>query len=525
MHKRHLFVGASIILVAALIVTAFFVGERWNQHALPAAGSPASPTSSPIPSGPGRSLLSALSGQQRTQEVAARVAGLRVVDYYPSANSWTKMWTNWNPKVLGSDFARIHALGGNAVRIVVFPYTFGWPTVSSLMAARFAKILKIAASHGLAVQVTLFDWWGEYNQISQSQAWLKSFLSPYASDPEIQLVELKNEVDPADSAEVAWVRALLPVLRSVLPRTPSTVSVSGTAGPSGWVKLSGELAGSPLDVADIHFYGNEVTAYSWMLAAKRAAGAMPLFVGEIGVPIADDNGAGAAAAAYQQAHWFSVVFAAARAAGVPTPAPWTLYDFKPGTVPPAENASSAYNYGLYSDTGQWRPAVEVVKEAFAGRSNDTSNLNFRLLGQNKLPMVWSQDHSGQGDLSYDSRTTYLKSGSVSLSGTGPCFIGSSSFFLVPTDPAVPGQLWTVSAWAKGVHVDGVAQVSLSWFNSADSYMGNTASEALAQGNPTWTKLTVSAHVPRNVTGVVVHLKSCGVTGTVWFANVQIGVTP
>jgi hypothetical protein len=291
------------------------------------------------------------------------------------------------------------------------------------------------------------------------------------------------------------------------------------------VKLRAELSGSPLDVADIHFYGNEVTAYSWMLAAKRAAGAMPLFVGEIGAPVMDTNGAGAEAAAYQQAHWFSVVFAAARAAGVATPAPWTLYDFKPGTVPSADGDSQEYHYGLYSETGQWRPAVEVVKEAFAGRSVDTSNLDFKLLGQNKLPMVWSKDLSGKGDLSYDSRMTYLGSDSVSISRTEPCFTGSSSFFLVPTHPAISGQLWTVSAWAKGVHVDGVTQVSLSWFNSADSYMGNTASEALAQGNTTWTKLTVNAHVPRNVTGVVVHLKSCGLTGTAWFANVQIRVTP
>jgi hypothetical protein len=96
---------------------------------------------------------------------------------------------------------------------------------------------------------------------------------------------------------------------------------------------------------------------------------------------------------------------------------------------------------------------------------------------------------------------------------------------VPTDPAIPGQQWTVSAWAKGVYVNGIAQVSLSWFNSAGSYVGNKASESLPQGNPTWTKLTVNADVPRNATGVVIHLKACGVTGTVWFANVQISVTP
>jgi hypothetical protein len=456
--------------------------------------------------------------------VAARIAGLRVVNYYPAANSWTKMWTNWNGNVLDNDFARIRALGANAVRIIVFPYTFGWPTISPEMAAHFADTLKIAAYHGLAVQLTLFDWWGQYDQITQSKEWLRSLLRPYASDPEIQLVELKNEVDPGDSAEVAWVRALLPALRSVMRRTPSTVSVSGTAGPSGFTQLRKELGRAPLDVADMHFYGNEVTAYSWMLAAKHAAGDLPLFIGETGVPLMDNYGAGSAAAAYQQAHWFDVIFAAARAAGLSTPAPWTLYDFQPGTAPSTTETSRSYNYGLYSDTGHWRPAVDVVKEAFAGRSLDTSNLNFSLLGQNKLPMVWSPDHSGPGNLSFDSKVKHLGSDSVRISGTGPCFIGSPSFYLVPTEPAIPGQQWTVSAWAKGTHVSGVAQVSLSWFDSADSYVGNKASESLAQGNPAWTKLTVSAQVPRNATGVVIHLKSCGLTGTVWFANVQISVT-
>jgi hypothetical protein len=304
------------------------------------------------------------------------------MNYYPAADSWTKMWTNWNANVLRDDFSRIHALGANAVRIIVFPGTFGWPAISPLMNTRFADTLNIAADNGLAVQVTLFDWWQSYDEISLSQAWLKRFLSPYASDPEIQLVELKNEVDPTDSAEIAWVRAMLPTLRSVMPRTPSTVSVSGTAGPAGFVQLRKEIAGPPLDVADMHFYGNEATAYSWMLAAKHAAGSLPLFIGEFGARNMDANGAGAEAAALQQAHWFSVAFAAARAAGVSTPAPWTLYDFKPGTVPSAEKDPGAY--GLYSDTGRWRPSVKVVKEAFTGGSS-----------VKKMPMNWSRYLSGR----------------------------------------------------------------------------------------------------------------------------------
>jgi hypothetical protein len=293
------------------------------------------------------------------------LAGLRLVNYYPAADPWTRMWSDWQPAVLNQGFARIRALGGNAVRIVVFPDTFGWPVPSTLMATRFRDTLAIAAAHGLGVQITLFDQWHSFSEIGPSRVWLRSLLRPYADDPEIRLAEIKNEVDPSDAAEVSWVRALLPALHSVLPRTPTTVSVSGATGPAGFSRLLRELHSVPLDVADMHFYGSAQSAFGWMLAAKRAAGPLPLFIGEVGYP-ADNTTRGQAAADVAQAHWFSVVFAAARAAGVGFPAPWTLNDFMRGTVPGAAAESSQNRFGLYTTAGQPRPAALAVKQAFIG---------------------------------------------------------------------------------------------------------------------------------------------------------------
>jgi endo-1,4-beta-mannosidase len=210
-------------------------------------------------------------GSPRNKQLAAAVAGLRVMNYYPAADGWNKMWTNWQPSVIGRDFAQIRALGANAVRIIVFPATFGWPAVSPVMATRFADVLATAAAHDLGVQLTLFDRWASYGEVRQSQVWLHSLLKPYSSDPEIHLVELKNEVDPSDPQEVAWLRALLPSLRSAMPGTPITVSVTGAKAPSEFVQLKNELAGAPLDIADMHFYGKEKSAYSWMRQAKQAA--------------------------------------------------------------------------------------------------------------------------------------------------------------------------------------------------------------------------------------------------------------
>lgn len=477
----------------------------------------------PTSSGGAFALLPAQSGPERQVQVSARIADLKVISYYPAANGWTRMWTNWQPDVLNRDFARMSFLGTNTVRVVVFPDTFGWPQVSATMASRFAGILAIAKSHNLGIQLTLFDRWGSYSEVAESRIWLHSLLQPYAANPEIRLVELKNEVDPSDTAEVAWLRAMLPSLRSVLPRTPITVSVSGTAGPSGFVRLHRELNGAPLDVADMHFYGNDGTAYSWMLEARHAAGSLPLFIGEIGYPVEASSG-GEEAAEMDQAHWFDVVFTAARAAGVATPAPWILNDFEPNAIPGQLEPEQEYHFGLYSVGGQARPSASVVEHSFKGLPSNTSNLNFERVGSNHLPMVWSTYLSSQGTFDYSRRIGRLGSPSVSLSKTRIGPLGAPSFYLVPVDPVISHQLWTASVWARGIDVNGKAQIALAWHNSNNLFIGDSNSLPLPRGNPGWTKLSVRTRVPADATSVDIYLKSYNIIGTVWFSDVQISVS-
>lgn len=525
MRRTGLAIGVAITILITVVAVAQSV-DGGRSTAQPPPRATASPgVSTPKPTAQRLTLISALNGPQRSKEVTSRIAAMRLMNYYPAANGWTRMWTNWNPVVLAHDFARIRALGANTVRIIVFPYTFGWPGISGPMATRFRDTLKIAASESLGVQLTLFDWWNSYDEIAQSKAWLEELLHPYSSDPGIQLVELRNEVNPSDRAQVAWVRALLPTLRSVMPHTPSTVSVSGAAGPSGFALLRRELVGSPLDVADIHFYGSDAMAYSWMLAAKRAAGPLPLLIGEAGDPVTANGYGNLEGGELRQAQWFSVVFAAAHAAGVAPPAPWTLYDFLPGAIPEYAllQGPIVYNFGLYSATGQWRPSVWVVEEAFAGRNVDTSNVSFGRDALNNM-LFWIPYLPWQGKLAYDSEVGYLRPGSARLSSTHVSRSGAPSFYLVPTHPAIPGQLWTVSAWAKGVNVNGRAQLSLSWFNSLGADIAEVSSSPLPHGNPSWTRLVVRTQVPAAATSIQLYLKSYDMAGTVWFSDVQIAVS-
>jgi hypothetical protein len=140
-------------------------------------------------------------------------------------------------------------------------------------------------------------------------------------------------------------------------------------------------------------------------------------------------------------------------------------------------------------------------------------------------MLWSTSLPAQGVLAYDATVGYQHPGSVSLSATQLSPLGAPSFYLVPVNPAISGQLWNVNVWAKGVDVNGTAQLALAWFNSAGEFLGNSNSPALQQGNPGWTDLLVSARVPAEATSVQIVLKSYDVAGTVWFADAQIAVSP
>jgi endo-1,4-beta-mannosidase len=300
--------------------------------------------------------------------VQNRVGGLKEVNYFPASGGWTYMWTRFESASIDRDFARIRALGANTVRIIVQPMVFGFPTVRPVMADRLSTVIGLAAKHSLRVQLTLFDWWSQYTDIHGSKEWVSSLLSRYRGDPRIAVVELHNEVSPQDHAAVAWVRAMLPYLSTVLPGTLRTVSVPSVP-PRDFALFTRELKNSPPDFWDFHYYGPPGDAYSVLRSVEALAAPRPLFVGETGYSTnltqGDQAGQQQAQAAYYRA-----VFSAASVLGLPAPAPWTLYDFSPGAIPaqsPAAHRPAQYGYGLFHPNGSPKPAAAVVRRAFSGR--------------------------------------------------------------------------------------------------------------------------------------------------------------
>jgi endo-1,4-beta-mannosidase len=298
----------------------------------------------------------------------SKVGDLKEVNYYPAASGWTYMWSHFDPRAIDRDFARIHALGANTVRIFVQPIVFGFPTVRPVMADRLSGVIGLAAKHSLRVHLTLFDWWSRFTDIDGSKEWVSSLLSRYRDDPRIAVVELHNEINPQDRKAVAWVSTMLPYLSTAMPGTLRTVSIASVS-PEDFALFTHELQNSPPDFWDFHYYGLPGDAYSLLSRIEVLAASRPLFVGETGYST-DGTPGDQAAHEQAQAAYYRAVFNAAAALGLPTPAPWTLNDFSPGAIPPQSRAAdkpAQYGYGLFQLNGTPKPAAAVVRRAFSGK--------------------------------------------------------------------------------------------------------------------------------------------------------------
>ncbi|MEV4350453.1 glycosyl hydrolase [Actinoplanes sp. NPDC049596] len=440
----------------------------------------------------------------------ATVKAAKSLNYYPAANGWTAMWTNWNPARIDADLARGAALGATNVRVIVFPQVFGYPTPKAAYAARLATFVSLAAKHGMTVRLTLFDWWDAYADAKGSAAWATALLKPYANDKRVIAVELKNEINPDNAAVIAWAKRLIPAVRAAVPTMPLTLSVDGPTGAPGLAKIKKQLAATPLDYYDFHFYGNSERALSIIRTAQAAVSPAPIVIGEAGLNTRSNTEG-------EQAAFLARVFRAASAAGVRSVSPWTLNDFAAGAIPRSATAQAPiqYSYGLYRLNGTAKPAAAVVRSAWKGTALPASIVDSSFeaaAGQSP----WRPYLPELGQAVRTSTVAHTGKSSIRFTRTGKTAAGSPSQRVAPIAPVGPGQKWKAEVWARGTAATGANQIALSWFDATDKWLGGANSASLPLGTTGWTKLTVTGTAPAGAASLQVHLKSGANTGAVWF---------
>jgi hypothetical protein len=305
------------------------------------------------------------------------------------------------------------------------------------MLTHLAQLLALAQAHGLRVQLTLFDWWNSYGDLTGSRQWVRAVLAPYAHDPRIAFIELQNEMDPGNSGAMSWARQMIPFVRSVSGGIPLTVSVSSHLGTAPLRALPAALQGTLPDFAEFHYYEQAELAFTLLQQAKQAAAPLPLYIGETGFSCALSNeqvsglpAAVGAREAYQD-YYYRVVQHAAATLGLPLVALWTFTDFAPGSLSWVPPTSTEYSFGLYRVDGSARPIAASVAAAFGSGSVDTSfNAGFESCGAG-LPAIWLLYHPSQARFACDATVAHNGSASTRISNCTGDASGVPAFFLSP----------------------------------------------------------------------------------------------
>jgi hypothetical protein len=453
---------------------------------------------------------------------------LRLINYFPSANGWQYMWTRWQPARIKADFSSLSNMGANAVRVTVFPGVTGFPSPSHLMQSRLAQIITLAAAKGLKVQLSLFDQFSNFSDISGSETWAHEILERFAGSPDIAFIDLHNELDSPSTlgrpVVYRWIDALLPAVENDAKGIPVTLSVSH---PQDIQKMRDALTVQPY-FWDLHYYSPDSLAYTIMQQAIRAAAPLPVFVGETGFSTAGDAPAGlpageASMEAYQ-AHYYQVVEQAALSLGLGAAAPWDLYDFTQAAIP-GQQQPEQYAFGLLRTNGAPKPAAEVIRKLFRSEmvSQDFNGEFTQAVTTpgGKLPAVWRIWQPNQGHFAWDPSVGHDSPGSARISDSAGADGSMPAFYTVPVQPQVTTNHWyRVTAWVRGRAATGSTVVNISWFNDTGVYMSGVNSPSLQAGDRDWTELQATGTAPPGAAFAEIWLKSAHDTGTVWFDDVS-----
>lgn len=462
------------------------------------------------------------------------LAYTKEINYYPSANGWDYMWSNWNASQINSDFSKISSMGFNTVRIILQAdsSSFSYPNPSSNSLNELNQVITIANAHNLKVHLTLFDWWSDYSDITGSKTWANAIITPFAGDSRISIIELQNEIDPSTS-QMSWAQAMIPYLQSIDGGLPVTISEYGS---DRMQQLVTALNSTPPDFYTYHEYNANDSIYNDLKQVVNIVNGLPLFIGETGYPTYPQysntpygmDQETISQESYQEYYYRAMAYAT-EGLGLPIATPWIFSDFT-NTAIPGGSSNEQYYFGLYRTDGSSKPAVATIQNLLAGSILDLSfNNGFESVDGNGLPTLWriyqNSSLNFTANFSRDTTTSHSGNASVKIWNSVSSGYGTPQFFLTPIQYINPNETVTLSGYMKGQNVTGVNNIEINWYDSSDNYLYSSTSSNLPTGNSNWQNYSVTVTVPSNAAIYNIGLESGDNTGSVWFDDISFNTNP
>jgi hypothetical protein len=275
--------------------------------------------------------------------LAGQLAQMRGVNYEARSAPFAALWTNFDAGEIDGDFARIHRLGLNTVRVFV-PYPLPKDAPATLKA-----LLDAAQRHGLKVIPTLLDGYTRYRLADLPNILtMLDTLQPQLSRPEVLAVDLKNEAD-LDAVKADWTR-----LRFVLGLLADRArALSGKAVTVGLTAPDAALS-KHLDFVTVHSYAAPDQTAVMLRTAQ--SGGLPVLLEEFGYHTQANKLPDPHTEAEQAWHYRQMLTLTARAR-VGWMA-WTLFDLPSGAVPGKKQVER--HLGLLRADGTAKPAALVL---------------------------------------------------------------------------------------------------------------------------------------------------------------------
>ncbi len=463
---------------------------------------------------------------------------VRSISYFPALGGWTLMWTRFDAEAIDRDLARIAWLRANTVRVIVPARVFGYPDPKAAMSARLENVVDLAARHGLRVELTLFDWWHDYADITGSRRWAGALLAPYTGDARIAFVELKNEIRPQDGGAAEWAAALIPYVRDVV-RRPVAISVPALDPAPDLHLLRAALGSAQPDFYSAHFYWRPELAAHYLAAARDAVAPLPLRLGETGystaIPYDVLPGVPASPSAReaQQAYYLRSLALMARRLGLPPIAPWILSDFAPEAIPPDDPGvhgnAREYRFGLFRVSGAAKPAAAELRTIFSSGPGDGFNGGFEDVVRDEdgrtVPALWRIRRALNATFARDTQVARTGRASARIDGARAGTRPDAAFAIAPPDPAVrQGDRSTVTAFARASATCGEVRLALRWLSAEGRAVGGVQSEPVPCGARGWRRLSANGLAPSGAAYVGLYLRAAGTVGHAWFDDVSYSCT-
>ena len=299
------------------------------------------------------------------------------VNYYPSKNSWRRMWENWDAAEINTELALLENIGVNTIRVFLDYKLFERHRIYgefNIMLIRLDELLAICELRGMRALVTPFVW-GSGN-IATDRAHIRAIVTRFKDDKRIFGWDISNELDHAwigspalKPAIQAWAKAIFEEVKSIDSNHLSTIGDYGwylgdRSDPYGSGILL-DLSQMSIPLADqdficFHWYSHAFALDVALAKLKQETG-KPIVIEEIGLPTNGIQGGVPWYLSEQDVanYFFSWMNVTAQRGAYAMP--WCGFDYVPYLSPYPPDSTENF-WGLYTTDYRLKAAGEIFRD-------------------------------------------------------------------------------------------------------------------------------------------------------------------